>query len=72
MKKKVMNCYEKLSTDEESHSITMLLETYQTTQKAAGNLAAYTLSIDTYITNTEKESNLRKTGKSQENVHNIS
>ena len=31
-------------------------------KKAAANLAAYNLSIDTYITNTEKESKLRKTG----------
>ena len=31
-------------------------------KKAATNLAAYSLSIDTYITNTEKESKLRKTG----------
>ena len=31
-------------------------------KKAAANLAAYSLSIDTYITNTEKESKLRKTG----------
>ena len=30
-------------------------------KKAAANLAAYSLSIDTYITNTEKESKLRKT-----------
>ena len=30
--------------------------------KAAANLAAYSLSIDTYITNTEKDSKLRKTG----------
>ena len=29
---------------------------------AAANLAPYSLSIDTYITNTEKESKLRKTG----------
>ena len=32
-------------------------------KKAATNLAAYSLSIDTYITNTEKETKLRKTGK---------
>ena len=31
-------------------------------KKAAANVAAYSLSIDTYITNTEKESKLRKTG----------
>ena len=31
-------------------------------KKAAANLAAYSLSIDKYITNTEKESKLRKTG----------
>ena len=31
-------------------------------KKAAANLVAYSLSIDTYITNTEKESKLRKTG----------
>ena len=31
-------------------------------KKAAGNLAAYSLSIDRYITITEKESKLRKTG----------
>ena len=31
-------------------------------KKAAANLAAYSLSIDTYITNTEKESKLSKTG----------
>ena len=31
-------------------------------KKAAANLAAHSLSIDTYITNTEKESKLRKTG----------
>ena len=31
-------------------------------KKAAENLAAYSLSIDTYISNTEKESKLRKTG----------
>ena len=30
-------------------------------KKAAANLATYSLSIDTYITNTEKESKLRKT-----------
>ena len=30
-------------------------------KKAAANLAAYSLSIDTYITNTEKENKLRKT-----------
>ena len=51
-----------LLTDEESYSINMLLKTYQTAQKAAANLAAYSLFIDTYITNTEKESKLRKTG----------
>ena len=31
-------------------------------KKAAANLAAYSLSIDTYITNTEKEGKFRKTG----------
>ena len=31
-------------------------------KKATANLAAHSLSIDTYITNTEKESKLRKTG----------
>ena len=31
-------------------------------KKAAANLAAYYLSFDTYINNTEKESKLRKTG----------
>ena len=31
-------------------------------KKAAADLAAYSLSIDTYITITEKESKLRKTG----------
>ena len=31
-------------------------------KKAAANLAAYSLSIDTYINNTEKEGKLRKTG----------
>ena len=31
-------------------------------KKAAANLAAYSLSIDTYINNTEKESKLSKTG----------
>ena len=31
-------------------------------KKAAANLVAYSLSIDTYITNSEKESKLRKTG----------
>ena len=31
-------------------------------KKAAANLAAYRLSIDTYITNSEKEIKLRKTG----------
>ena len=31
-------------------------------KKAAANLAAYSLSIDTYMTNTEKETKLRKTG----------
>ena len=31
-------------------------------KKAAANLAAYSLSIDTYINNTEKEAKLRKTG----------
>ena len=31
-------------------------------KKAAANLAAYSLSTDTYITNTAKESKLRKTG----------
>ena len=31
-------------------------------KKAAANLASYSLSIDTYINNTEKESKLRKTG----------
>ena len=42
-------------------------------KKAAANLTAYSLSTDTYITNTEKESELRKTGiKYQENVHDIS
>ena len=51
-----------LLTDEESYSINMLLKTYQTPQKAAANLAAYSLFIDTFITNTEKESKLRKTG----------
>ena len=30
--------------------------------KVAANIAAYSLSIDTYITNTEKDSKLRKTG----------
>ena len=54
-----MNCYEKLSADEESYSINMLLKT-QTPQKVAANLAAYSLSVDTYITITEKESKLRK------------
>ena len=57
-----MNCYEKLLTDEETYSINMFLKTYQTPQKAATNLAANSLSINTYITNTEKESKLRKTG----------
>ena len=42
-------------------------------KKAAANLTAYSLSSDTYITNTEKESKLWKTGiKYQENVHDIS
>ena len=31
-------------------------------KKATANLAACSLSIDTYITNTEKKSKLRKTG----------
>ena len=31
-------------------------------KKAAANLAAYSLSIDTYMTNIEKETKLRKTG----------
>ena len=31
-------------------------------KKAAANLAAYSLSMDTYITNIEKESKLRKAG----------
>ena len=31
-------------------------------KKAAANLAAYSLSMDTYITNTEKESKVRKAG----------
>ena len=31
-------------------------------KKAAANLAAYSLSIDTYITNTGKANKLRKTG----------
>ena len=31
-------------------------------KKAAANLAAYSLSIDTYITNTEQDSKFRKTG----------
>ena len=39
----------------------MLLKT-QTPEKAAANLAAYSLSIDTCITITEKESKLRKAG----------
>ena len=54
-----MNYYEKLPTDEESYSITKLLKT-QTPQKAAANLAAYSLSTDTYITNTEKEGDFSK------------
>ena len=56
-----MNYCEKLSTDEESYSIKMLLKT-QTPQKEAASLVGYSLSIDTYITNTEKEGKLRKTG----------
>ena len=49
-----MNCYEKLSTVEESYGNNMLLKAYQNPQKAAANLAAYSLSIDRYITDTEK------------------
>ena len=44
-------------------------------KKAAANLAAYSLCTDPYISNTEKESKLRKTGKFlkyQENVHDVS
>ena len=51
-------------------------------KKAATNLTASSLSTDTYITNTEKESKLRNTEKEsklmktgikyQENVHDIS
>ena len=68
-----MNWHKKLSTDEESYSINMLLKTYQTPQKAAANLAAYSLSTTTYITNTEKESELRNIfPKSQKNVDNVS
>ena len=36
--------------------------------KVAANIAAYSLSIDTYITNTEKESKLRKTGIFFQNI----
>ena len=56
-----MNCQEKLSTVEESYGNNMLLKAYQTPQKAAANLAAYSLSIDKYVTKTEKESKFRKT-----------
>ena len=45
----------------------MLLKT-QTPKKAAANFAAYSLSIDTCVTNTEKESKLRKTGIFFENL----
>ena len=48
----------------------MLLKT-QTPEKAAANLAAYSLSIDTCITNTEKKSKLRKTGIFFENLGKI-
>ena len=52
----------------------MLLKTW-TPEKAAANLAAYSLSIVTCITVTEKESKLRNGyifRNSQENVHDIS
>ena len=39
----------------------MLVKT-QTLYKEAANLAACSLSFDTYITNIEKQSKLRKTG----------
>ena len=54
--------------------INMLLET-ETLWKAAANLTVYSLFIDTYITNTEQKSKLRKSGifyQSPENVHDIS
>ena len=39
--------------------------------KAAANLPAYSLSIDAYITNTEKESKLRKTGKFFQSIRKV-
>ena len=37
-------------------------------KKAAAHLALYSFSIDRYITNTEKESKLRKTGTSFQSI----